>query len=124
MSPSEYVNVYVKLPAYFDNGDVTTVSILNYLQSGLGTQSQRAQAAQNALFSAISKDNGFPHGLPASFDIDGTTVLRNALRRVFMGKGGSGRDPNGPLARVQIRPGQFVDLVDLLQQKPGRRLRW
>ena len=87
MSPSEYVNVYVKLPAYFDNGDVTKVSILNYLQSGLGTQSQRAQAAQNALFSAISKDNGFPHGLPASFDIDGTTVLRNALSRVFMGKG-------------------------------------
>jgi len=87
MSPSEYVNVYLKLPAYFDNGDVTTVSILNYLQAGLGTQSQRAQAAQNALFSAISKDNGFSRGLPASFDIDGTTVLRNGLSRVFMGKG-------------------------------------
>jgi hypothetical protein len=87
MSPSEYVNVYLKLPTYFDNGDVTTVSIINYLQAGLGTQAQRAQAAKSALFSAISKDKGLPGGLTASFDIDGTTVLRNGLSRVFMGKG-------------------------------------
>jgi hypothetical protein len=87
MSPSDYVIAYLNVPVSFDSGGIATLSIKNYLQEGLGTQSQRAHVAQTALFSAIARDQKISGTLPAEFDIDGTTVVRNSLRRVFMGKG-------------------------------------
>lgn len=87
MTPSEYVYTYLYFYSWvYDRFVVTQVK--NYLQSGKGNQSTRAQAAYLALRKGLNKQLGRPGSeLPATFEMEGYTVISTSLWRVFNGKG-------------------------------------
>lgn len=87
MSPSEYVYTYLYFYSWvFDRFVVTQVR--NYLQSGKGNQSTRAQAMYAALRKGINSQLGRSgQELPATFEIEGDKYISTSLWRVFNGKG-------------------------------------
>ncbi len=85
MSPDDYVSTYLNLTAFLSDGSSVRVQIKNYLQSGLGDQSTRAQQAQQAL---AAKLEGELKKQPAdALEIGGYEYSWPSIRRVFMGKG-------------------------------------
>jgi hypothetical protein len=90
MSPSEYVSTYLNLPAPFGGSQVVKASLRNYLQSGLGLQSVRAEAAKSRLFSALTARLGIRGNYPPVFTFENTEIVTKSIMRVFMGKGAPG----------------------------------
>jgi len=90
MSPSEYVSTYLNLPVFLGGSQVVKTSIRNYLQSGLGLQSVRADAAKSKLFSALTAKLGIRGNYPPVFTFENTEIVTKSIMRVFMGKGAPG----------------------------------
>ena len=90
MSPSEYVSTYLNLPVSLGGSQVVKTSIRNYLESGLGLQSVRAETAGSRLFSALTARLGITGNYPPVFTFEGAEIVTKSIRRVFMGKGAPG----------------------------------
>jgi hypothetical protein len=90
MSPSEYVSTYLNLPVFLGNSQVVKTSIRNYLQSGLGLQSVRAEAAKARLYAALTARLGIKGNYPPVFTFENTEIVTKSIHRVFMGKGAPG----------------------------------
>jgi hypothetical protein len=89
MSASEYVRTYLQLQVWKNDVTTTPISVRNYLQSGLGTQSTRAASAYAQLIGALPKQAGLPPGraLPGTFQVRGDQYVTTSLWRVYNGKG-------------------------------------
>ena len=87
MTPSEYVATYLNLPVPLGESHVSKAWVRNYLHSGLGIQSVRAQSAQARLIAAVCVKLQIDSNLPATFQFEGHEVVYKSIKRVFMGKG-------------------------------------
>jgi hypothetical protein len=89
MSASDYVRTYLQLQVWKNDVSLTSISVRNYLQSGLGTQSTRAANAYAQLIAALPKQLDSPSGkaLPATFQVRGDKYVTTTLWRVYNGKG-------------------------------------
>ena len=89
MVPNRYPAVYLNIPAPMgDRQSTQMVLVRNYLQSGKGDQSTRAEAARDALARKIGEELGLKGPtLPLNFKIDDYNISSLSFRRVFLGKG-------------------------------------
>jgi hypothetical protein len=85
MHASDYVNVYLQLWCWV-NDTFTVAAVRNYLQTGHGAQSSRAENAYSQLVNGVTRLAGLSH-LPAVFEIQGDKYATNSLWRVYHGKG-------------------------------------
>ena len=88
MSASDYVATYLNIWSWI-NDTFMPVQVLNYLQSGKGAQSGRAETAFSNLLGQLPALAGLAPGtgLPDVFQVQGNQYVRNSLRRVYWGKG-------------------------------------
>ncbi len=88
MSASDYVATYLNIWSWI-NDTFMPVQVLNYLQSGKGAQSGRAETAFSNLLGQLPTLAGLAPGtgLPDVFQVQGNQYVRNSLRRVYWGKG-------------------------------------
>ena len=82
---SDYVRTYLQLQVWKDEMFTTVIPIRQYLQSGMGTQSNNANAALGRLLSALPKLVG--KALSETFEVQGDKYSKTSLWRVFNGKG-------------------------------------
>src|SRR6266540_3063065 len=84
-TPHEYVRTYLTLDFFLENdGQAPTWQrgqIRNYLQSGKGEQSIRAQAAQKDLLGALGRKLG-GGGVADEFDFEDYSFYRTSIERV------------------------------------------
>jgi hypothetical protein len=84
MTSDGYVDVYLGLWCWV-NDTFTVARVRNYLQSGMGGQSIRAQTAKAALLAGLAKRLGKYPG--RTFELQGDQYILTSIERVFMGKG-------------------------------------
>jgi hypothetical protein len=90
MTPGEYASSYARLSTWFWTGEdwvFRRAPVINYLQSGKGTQSVNAAAAEKALRTALDRKTGIGGvNYLKTFNFNEYDYINNSIRRCFIGK--------------------------------------
>jgi hypothetical protein len=90
MSPGEYGDSYAKMFTWFWTGSdwlPRRAPIINYLQSGMGTQSANAVAAEGTLRRALDRATGIKNvNYVKTFNYVEYDYINNSIHRCFIGK--------------------------------------